>query len=334
MLMSFDEAARARFHNQAGHYESWFLRANAPTGEEALWIRYTIFSPKEGAAEGELWAIYFGPDAPVTGYERFPIADCSFAHTGLQTQIGSAVLGANHASGACASEAAGNLFWELTFDPIDATPLLLLAERFYKLPFPRAKSLVLNPRLRLLGHLCVGQERIDVSGWVGSLNHNWGREHTNRYAWGQVVEFDGADNLFLEVSTAKVKLGPTSTPWLTPLVVRRGDEEFRFSTLAQAVRNHGNYGATAEGLPGDTRMPRWVFKASRGRGKKRIEVAGSISAPRESFATLRYRDPAGPDKQCLNTKVASCDLMVKVGEDLKQYRSQKAAFEILSDITE
>lgn len=44
---------------RAGHYESFFQRANHPTRPLAFWIRYTIFSPagQPEAALGELWAI-------------------------------------------------------------------------------------------------------------------------------------------------------------------------------------------------------------------------------------------------------------------------------------
>ena len=49
----------ARWSGQPGHYESWFQRANHPTRPLALWIRYTIFAPSHGPAEGELWAIWF-----------------------------------------------------------------------------------------------------------------------------------------------------------------------------------------------------------------------------------------------------------------------------------
>ena len=33
--------------------------------------------------------------------------------------------------------------------------------------------------------------------WIGSQNHNWGRKHTDSYAWGQVAGFDDAPQTFL-----------------------------------------------------------------------------------------------------------------------------------------
>ena len=56
-----ENAARYRPGEPAGHYESYFLRANHPNRPLAFWIRYTVFSPagRPEAAEGELWAIVF-----------------------------------------------------------------------------------------------------------------------------------------------------------------------------------------------------------------------------------------------------------------------------------
>lgn len=52
---------RFKTDDLTGHYESWFVRANNPNACQAVWIRYTIFSPKNHPekAIGELWAIYF-----------------------------------------------------------------------------------------------------------------------------------------------------------------------------------------------------------------------------------------------------------------------------------
>jgi hypothetical protein len=48
--------ARYRTGQTAGHYESYFQRANHPTLPRAFWVRYTIFSPslRPREAIGEL----------------------------------------------------------------------------------------------------------------------------------------------------------------------------------------------------------------------------------------------------------------------------------------
>ena len=48
----------------AGHYESFFLRAARPSGGEGLWIRYTIDrAPGGKPASASLWLTWFEADA-------------------------------------------------------------------------------------------------------------------------------------------------------------------------------------------------------------------------------------------------------------------------------
>src|SRR5260370_16216296 len=91
------------------------------------------------------------------------------------------------------------------------------------------------------GHLTVNGETIDVADWVGSQNHNWGSKHTDRYAWGQVCGFDDAPDSFLEVATARIKVGPLWTPAMTPMVLRHHGEELQLNTLGHALRARGEF---------------------------------------------------------------------------------------------
>ena len=117
------------------------------------------------------------------------------------------------------------------------SPLLLLPARLYEGAFPKAKSLVSRPLARFDGTLKVDGEAVAVQGWIGSQNHNWGRQHTDRYAWGQVSGFDGGhDESFLEVASAKLKIGPLWTPWITPIVLRHRGREHRLNALGRSLR--------------------------------------------------------------------------------------------------
>src|SRR4029079_18327575 len=80
-------------------------------------------------------------------------------------------------------------------------PLLLLPERLYTGGFPKAKSLVGSPNAHYHGALEVDGVPVEVDGWVGSQNHNWGERHTDLYAWAQVAGFDDAPNAFLECAS-------------------------------------------------------------------------------------------------------------------------------------
>jgi hypothetical protein len=313
-------AARFVAGDARGHYESWFQRANHPSRPLAFWIRYTIFCPRARpqAAVGELWAIAFdGETGRITAVkEEIPLARCRFSAAGLDVRIGEAELSSAALVGA-ASARGHRLAWHLAYRG-NEPPLLLLPERLYAGGFPKAKALVGTPNAVFEGWLEVDGSAVAVDGWRGSQNHNWGSRHTDRYAWGQVAGFDEDADAFLECSTARVRLGPLPTPWLTLLVLRLEGRELAVNRLTSALLAR----ARLDGF-------RWTF-AARASG---IRIRGRIEAPPEAFVGLHYADPPGGRKLCLNTKLAQCELVVEEsGRAARTLRSaRRAAFEILTD---
>jgi hypothetical protein len=303
-----------------GHYESWFQRANHPDRPLGFWIRYTIFAPKgrPDAAIGELWAVFFDGERRhiTTVKEEHPIASCRFSARMLDVTIASSRLDRERLEGN-ASRGGHTIRWSLAYRSPEP-PLLLLPERLYEAPVPRAKSVVGSPNARFEGTIEVDGERVVIDGWIGSQNHNWGSRHTDRYAWGQVAGFDDAPDAFLEVATARVRIGPLWTPPLTPIVLRLGGREHRLHALAQAVRARARYEPF-----------QWTFESA----DREVRIAGTIAAAASSFVALPYRNPPGGIKTCLNTKIARCDLTVERRGERRRTLSaaSRAAFEILSD---
>jgi len=303
-----------------GHYESWFCRANHPARPLAFWIRYTIFSPagRPGDALGELWAVAFDGERReiVAVKEEVPVRACTFAKSELSARIGDAVLDQASLKGeaACAGHRIG---WDLRYTS-PAPPLFLLDRSLYGPPIPKAKYLVGSPFAAYSGRLTVDGEEWPIDGWVGSQNHNWGREHTNRYAWGQVAGFDDAPDAFLEAGTAQVKLGPVMTPPLTVLVLRIDGEELAFNTVGEILRSRGHYD-----------FFQWRFEAH----DDEAHVSGTVIAGADDFVGLPYMDPPGGVKTCLNSKIASCAVTVrrKGRPPLTLYTRSRAAFEIVTD---
>jgi hypothetical protein len=306
---------------EAGFYESYFQRANHPTRPLAFWIRYTIFSPRGRPKDaiGELWAVWFDGErgTHTVAKSEFPLGQFVFSREGFAAKVGGAILEPGGLQGSAESRG-HRIQWDLSFAG-DAPPLFLLPPRLYAGGFPKAKSLVGLPLARYDGAIHVDGERMDIAGWTGSQNHNWGTQHTDRYAWGQVAGFDNAPESFLEVATGQLKVGSMWTPRLTPLVLRHEGEEHALRGLWQAVaRADGRFGYF-----------HWEFR-SRGPG---VEVEGRISAPKSAFVGLRYYNPPGGEKWCLNSKLASCRLLLKRDglPDETLETQHRAAFEILTD---
>lgn len=305
-----------------GHYESFYQRANHPQRPLAFWIRYTIFAPDRdpGSAIGELWSVFFDGESGqhVVAKEEHPIGRCQFRRDSFSARIAAAQLGPNKMVGSAAADG-GAIAWDLRFDA-DQPPVLLLPPRLYSGGIPKAKSLVAAPNARYDGTLTVNAQEIPVDGWVGSQNHNWGSRHTDHYAFAQVAGFDGEPGSFLELATAKSKIaGPIGTPFLTFLVLRHGGREYALTSLRQALRASGRFGYF-----------QWEFES----GDDGVRVAGRITADRGAFVGLRYRNPPGGTKHCLNTKIASAELTVRdsrAGSEVTLRTANRALFEILTD---
>ncbi|WP_202033664.1 hypothetical protein [Massilia sp. Se16.2.3] len=197
-------------------------------------------------------------------------------------------------------------------------PLLLMPEALYARAFPQAKVLVPSPGARFDGELQVDGQQIDIDGWHGSQNHNWGSRHTDSYARGQVAGFDDGLDVFLECATGRVKAGPFWTPSMTPLVLRIGSREFALNGITRALRTRGRFDFFS-----------WEIAAA----TKEVRIALRFSAPPARFVGLRYPNPPGGAKTCLNSKLASCELTVeRPGQPPRRYHARhRAAFEILTD---
>ncbi|UOG38621.1 hypothetical protein MAL08_04720 [Leptospira noguchii] len=322
MILSNFNQPRFRENNSKGHYESWFVRANHPNACKAIWIRYTIFSPKNfpEKAIGELWAIYFDGEKNTrfVSKSEFPIDKCKFHSTPLSIMIGDSELSDSHLKGSAGNKKGSeDFFWDLNISN-GSPPLFLFPENLYEGSFPKAKVLVGNPSVKLNGSLKFGSQIIQISDWVGSHNHNWGSKHTDRYAWGQVVGFEEDVDSFLELATANLKIGPFWIPAITPIVFRFRGKDYQLNHPFTSFRR-AKY-----------RYFDWSFSAS----SKEIQLKGRIYAEPNDFACLQYWNPPGGWKYCLNSKIANAELFVKRKEDLtflKLTSNRKTAFEILTD---
>jgi len=109
---------------------------------------------------------------------------------------------------------------------------------------------------------------------------------------------------------------------MTPIVLRHRGEEFALNALIQTIRAKASFDYFT-----------WHFHSK----TDAISLEGTISAPREAFVGLRYYNPPGGVKQCLNTKIARCEVTVTrlVTHGTKTVDTlttrQRAAFEILTD---
>jgi len=306
--------------SKKGHYESYFVRANHPNKPHAFWVRYTIFSPEGSNNEsvGEIWAMYFNGESNevVAVQETFPINQCQFSGNKYDFRVGENVLTKGHLSGA-ATLNGHSISWLLNYSGDDSS-ILLLPDKLYSTTLPKAKSLVTTPNILFDGDLIIDGQKLLVDGWQGSENHNWGRKHTDQYAWGQVAGFDNNSDAFLECSTARIKVGPIWSPWMTIAVLVVNGHRYRFNSILCSLKAKAKYDYFD-----------WNFKTSN--GQETLVV--NISANKANFAGLSYKNPPKGSHTCLNSKIGSCTVQLtdKFGNVISLITDNRAAFEILTD---
>ena len=305
---SFSNALRFRTDQRRGHVESYFVRANHPKKKQAIWLKATVFSPRDRGAAGavaELWCVVFQGEKGrvLAGRRTVPFADASFVGDGPEIRLAGAELdlGAKGRSVGTMECEAGDCRWDLRWEA-DASALgrpmfLLPSEKLLDDAIPASKMLTPRPFLRASGSITVGGETLDVDGWTGMEGHNWGRAHALDYAWGQCVFLDdkGAPTCVAEGFTGRARVAGIKTPFMSSLIVRRAEREYRFDGIIDLWRQR----AEIDDL-------RWTLRLRSKDGDALLRM----EADAREMACLGYRNPDGRLSYCLNSKLARTHLRV------------------------
>jgi hypothetical protein len=304
---------------QPPYYESRFIRANSRDRAQALWLRSTLLLPTAGAPVADAWVMVFDPDGAGNRAlkQPYPIDQSDYQYDTWTAKIGATAID-DHSACGTVTGGGRSARWDLRIAPGDERPVKLLTERGYKAKFPTAKTMVRHPLARFDGTLEIDDFRVEVDGWTGSVNHNWGRRHTPAYAFGQVCGFDGAPDSSLEIVTAHAGVGPISLPAATLLVLRHDGRELAVRSVLATRHTRGEY-----------RPFSWSFDAR----VDGVTLDGEITADAGDVIGLTYTDTGGDSKYCYNSALATCRVRLS-GSGITATEltaTRRAMFEILTD---
>jgi hypothetical protein len=134
-----------------------------------------------------------------------------------------AVAGPGQFRGAAAM-AGQNTRWDLAITSGQPSLRLLRPAMLYRAPLPRTKLEASVPDGLVAGLLEVGGRRVEVDQWRGTVGHNWGTEHADRWVWLHAAGFGAAPQGWLELVLARIKVGPARSPWMAMGAVSLGGE--------------------------------------------------------------------------------------------------------------
>jgi hypothetical protein len=309
------EARFPALDRAAGHYESFYLKAAAPEGGRALWIRHTVHKRPGQEPTAAVWFTWFEEGSAPRA------AKASFRAEGLSTPDGSYVrvdgsqIGPGRVSG---SIAAGEIDarWELEFADRHEPLMHLSSSWMYRGRLPRTKLLSPHPGAIFRGRLELDGETIELSGWPGMVGHNWGTEHAERWIWLHGADFEGGEpGDYLDIAAGRIKLGRWTTPWVPNGMLVLAGEPHRLGGLGRT------YGTEIDAEPGSCRF---VVTG------KDVTVRGTVQAPRQSFVGWVYADPGGGEHNAINCSIADMELRVERPDRRHAHLTLKgaAAFEL------
>lgn len=340
--------------NKGGHVESYFLKLNHVQEQAALWLKFTIYSPKGKPedAVGEVWGIFFDvkkPEANVGAKETFPISSCALnpshpdplpqgerekdrgkdnefstptLEKGKTGDFGLKMGPSMFTNGKTRGKIKGNdgteISWDLNFTT-DKPPLHHFRfPKMYTAKIPKSKAKSPHPDSRFSGTFSVGSRTFTIQNVPGMQGHNWGSEHAHTYAWAHCNAFEGMDGVYFEGFSSKVKIGPLLTPFLSSAFLFYEGKLLRFDTPG---------GMLSKKISVD--FNRWTFEVA----NKTHILKGEVGAPKEFFCGLHYYDPSGHVSYCLNSKVSNAvvQLLDRGGSLIQQFVSKNTtALEVLT----
>ncbi len=329
-LPEHDNAPRYRLDDPRGHVESYFLKANSPGGNRAIWIKHTVLIPagKPEAAVAEVWAVAFhrgDRGFPVAVKATTPLSAARFRASPFRAEHDFGVLEAGRARGEIKSHG-HTIGWTLELDGGGPTHYPYPRASMYTGAFPRTKTLTPIPDTAVLGAAEIDGQRWMISGWRGMQGHNWGPEHTPAYAWIHCNSFeverrggdaramhDGATG-FIEGMAGRTRVGGGLTPWMSVFAMNVDGHTYRFdgprAMLLSDVGvdpHHFRFRASAPGA----------------------ELTGVVLARRDEMAGLVYENPDGTRVYCLNSKIASARFLLdRHGAPPIELRSKQCALEV------
>jgi hypothetical protein len=308
---------RARFPSVlsgAGHYESFFAKLTHPAEPLGVWIRYTVHKRPGAPAQGSLWFTLFDAGAPVAGKvtlapEELGSGPDHYIHVGASRFGPRGLAGSLSAGG---REFVWDLLIVSSADPYHHLPRGWM----YRAPIPRTKVLSPHPGAVFSGAIEVDGCTTVIDGWPGTVGHNWGAQHAERWIWLHGTGFEGQPvRTWFDAALGRIKLGPLTTPWiangrlvLDGVAYRLGGPERLLSTKVAEGEADCEFV-----LPGAG-----------------VTVRGWVGAEAKRFVGWIYADPDGGRHHTVNCSVAAMTLSVERpgGPPVELHSGHGAAYEL------
>jgi hypothetical protein len=274
-------------------YESHFMCAWDPGGGRAVWIRYTSLKRPGEPARPTVWLTWF--DRSGSGPHLSPRAVRETADSlesgSLWSSSPLGAIGPGVARGALDGAS-----WEIEWSARAGELPYLPARWLYDRPVPRSNGAALAPSAVVLdGTLTVDGVAVALAGWDATVGHNWGSDHADQWSWIHAGGLGADGTGWLDLTLARVRIGPVLTPWIAAGAVMLDGRTYRPARRSRVRRTIAGRSTTVS------------LALAGGAGVLELQ----IDAPPESTVTWDYAAPAGAGRVARHCSVA--DAVIRVG---------------------
>jgi hypothetical protein len=181
----------------------------------------------------------------------------------------------------------------------------------YRAPLPRTKLEATVPDGQVTGLVEVGDHTVSVSGWRGTVGHNWGSEHADSWVWLHAEGFGDAPEAWLDLVLARIRVGPARLPWTAMGALGLGGERVVLGGLGRRPKVSAGPGLLTADIPSPA-------------ARLRLSVAGEDDAT----VAVPYTDPRGGSRTVSHAALAGVELTLhRPGDRELSLRSSHAVYE-------
>ena len=285
----------------ASGYESWFVSARDPVSPRALWIRHTRHRPRQGLESVALWCTVIDRDLgqPPTVVKEVFSAFPPDAAAGSERFRGQAVMGEHSAR------------WDLVIAGGQPPFRPLRPPVLYRAPLPRTKLAATVPDGQVTGMLQIDARQVAVSGWRGTVGHNWGSEHADSWVWLHAAGFGTAPEAWLELVLARIRVGQARSPWTAMGALSLSGKRILLGGLGRRPRVDASPGRLAADVPSP---------------QARLKLA--VTTDDDDRVAVAYTDPRGGTRAVRHAALASVELVLhRPGHREVTLSSSRGAYE-------
>lgn len=141
--------------------------------------------------------------------------------------------------------------------------------------------------------LDIDGHRIGVSGWRGTVGHNWGSEHADCWVWLHAAGFGAAPEGWLELVLARIRVGRARSPWTAMGALSLGGRRIPLGGLGRLPRVEAHPGRLTASVP-----------------SPRTRLQLRVTTSDQDAVAVAYADPSGGTRAVRHAALAAVELTV------------------------